>query len=76
MFTHDNTDYAYTTDELAALNEALAARIEAGEQVKSAMDAINNLWFDGATAADLIDDNFYDETPGEGYRYRDYPGQG
>jgi hypothetical protein len=54
MFTHDNTDYAYTTDELSALNEALAIRIEAGERIKSAMDAINNLWFDGATAADLI----------------------
>jgi hypothetical protein len=27
-------------------------------------------------ASDLIDDNFHDETPGEGYRYRDYPGQG
>jgi hypothetical protein len=54
MFTHDNTDYAFSADELAALNEALAARIEAGEQVKGAMDAINNLWFDGATVADLI----------------------
>lgn len=54
MFTHDNTDYTYTTDELSTLNEALAARIEAGEQVKGAIDAINNYWFDGATAADLI----------------------
>ena len=54
MYTHDNTDYVYTTDELATLNEALAARIKAGEQVKGAMDAINNYWFDGATAADLI----------------------
>ena len=54
MFTHDNTDYVYTADELAALNDALAIRIKAGEQVKGAMDAINNLWFDGATAADLI----------------------
>jgi hypothetical protein len=26
----------------------------AGEQVKGAADAINNLWFDGATVADLI----------------------
>ena len=60
MFTHDNTDYVYTTDELAALNEALAIRIKAGERIKSAMDAINNLWFDGATAADLVDDNVYD----------------
>jgi hypothetical protein len=54
MFTYDNTDYVYTTDELAALNEALAIRIEAGEQVKGAMDAINNYWFDGATVDDLI----------------------
>ncbi len=54
MFTHDNTDYAYTTDELATLNEALAARIADGERVKGAADAINNLWFDGATVADLI----------------------
>ena len=54
MFTHDNTDYVYTTGELAALNEALALRIAAGERVKSAMDAINNVWFPGATAADLI----------------------
>jgi hypothetical protein len=54
MFTHDNTDYVYTTDELATLNEALAARIADGERVKSAADAINNLWFDGATVADLI----------------------
>ena len=54
MFTPDNTDYVYTTGELETLNEALAIRIEAGEQVKGAMDAINNTWFDGATAADLI----------------------
>lgn len=54
MYTHDNTDYVYTTDELATLNEALAIRIAAGEQIKGAMDAINNYWFDGATAADLI----------------------
>ena len=54
MFTHDNTDYIYTATELATLNEALAIRIAAGERVKSAMDAINNYWFDGATAADLI----------------------
>lgn len=54
MFTHDNTDYTYTTDELATLNEALAARIADGERIKSAADAINNLWFDGATVADLI----------------------
>ena len=52
--THDNTDYTYTTDELSTLNEALAARIADGERIKSAIDAINNLWFDGATAADLI----------------------
>jgi len=54
MFTHDNTDYVYTADELAALNEALALRIAAGEQVKGAMDAINNVWFDGASVDDLI----------------------
>ena len=54
MFTHDNTDYVYTAGELAELNKALALRIAAGEQVKGAMDAINNYWFDGATAADLI----------------------
>jgi|LauGreStaDraftv2_3_1035109.scaffolds.fasta_scaffold30654_4 hypothetical protein len=54
MYTHDNTDYVYTSGELAALNEALAIRIEAGEQIKGAMDAINNLWFDSATAVDLI----------------------
>lgn len=54
MFTHENTDYVYTADELAALNDALAIRKEAGERVKGAMDAINNLWFDGATAVDLI----------------------
>jgi hypothetical protein len=54
MFTHDNTDYVYTTGELAALNEALALRIAAGERVKGAMDAINNYWFDGATVDDLI----------------------
>jgi hypothetical protein len=54
MFTHDNTDYVYTADELAALNEALALRIAAGEQVKGAMDAINNYWFDGASVDDLI----------------------
>jgi hypothetical protein len=54
MFTHDNTDYTYTTGELETLNEALAIRVKAGEQVKGAIDAINNLWFDGATAADLI----------------------
>jgi hypothetical protein len=54
MFTHDNTDYVYTAAELAALNEALALRIAAGERVKGAMDAINNYWFDGATVDDLI----------------------
>jgi hypothetical protein len=54
MFTHDNTDYVYTADELAALNEALKIRMAAGERVKGAMDAINNYWFDGATVADLI----------------------
>ena len=54
MFTNDNTDYGYTTDELATLNEALTARIADGQRIKSAADAINNLWFDGATAADLI----------------------
>jgi hypothetical protein len=54
MFTHDNTDYTYTAEELATLNEALAARIADGQRLKSAADAINNLWFDGATAADLI----------------------
>ena len=54
MFTHDNTDYVYTTGELAALNEALALCIAAGEQVKGAMDAINNYWFDGASVDDLI----------------------
>ena len=53
MFTNDNTGHIYTATELATLNEALAIRIEAGERVKSAADAINNLWFDGATAADL-----------------------
>ena len=54
MFTHDNTDYVYTNDELATLNEALTARIADGERIKSAADAINNLWFYGAPAADLI----------------------
>jgi hypothetical protein len=54
MFSHDNTDYVYTVDELAALNEALAIRIAAGERIKSAMDAINNVWFDGASVDDLI----------------------
>ena len=54
MYTHDNTDYIYTATELATLNEALAIRIEAGEQIKGAIDAINNIWFDGAIAADLI----------------------
>jgi len=54
MFTHDNTDYVYTTGELETLNEALAIRVKAGEQVKGAVDAINNYWFDGATVADLI----------------------
>jgi hypothetical protein len=54
MFTHDNTDYVYTADELAALNEALKIRMASGERIKGAMDAINNYWFDGATVADLI----------------------
>ena len=54
MFTHDNTDYVYTAGELAELNKALALRIAAGERIKSAVDAINNVWFDGATVADLI----------------------
>lgn len=54
MFTHDNTDYVYTADELATLNEALEIRTAAGERVKGAIDAINNLWFDGASVDDLI----------------------
>jgi len=54
MFTHDNTGYVYTADELAALNEALKIRMASGERIKGAMDAINNYWFDGATVADLI----------------------
>ena len=54
MFTPENTDYVYTADELAALNEALKIRMASGERIKGAMDAINNYWFDGATVADLI----------------------
>jgi hypothetical protein len=54
MYTHDNTDYVYTSGELTALNEALKIRMASGERIKNAMDAINNYWFDGATVADLI----------------------
>jgi hypothetical protein len=52
-FTMDNTEN-FTAAELATLNKALAIRVARGEDEKSASDAINNAWFDGATVEDLI----------------------
>jgi hypothetical protein len=53
MFTNDNTNGCYTTNELATLNEALAVRTARGEIHDGASDAINNAWQTGATVADL-----------------------
>ena len=38
-------------------------------------DAVKGQWLSG-TVAQLDDGVFTDETPGEGYRYRDHAGQG
>ena len=53
MFTLDNTE-GFTENQIDVLNEALEIRIARGEDEKSASDAINNAWFDGATVEDLV----------------------
>ena len=53
MFTEDNTD-GFTAADLAAVNEALAIRMDRGEDEKGACDAINNAWREGATVEALI----------------------
>jgi hypothetical protein len=52
MFTESNTE-GFSTDELETLNAALFVRLTRGEDEKSAADAINNHWVEGATVADL-----------------------
>ena len=53
MFTFDNTE-GFTAAQLNILNEALRIRMERGEEITAAQDAINNAWVEGATVADLI----------------------
>jgi hypothetical protein len=53
MFTEANTE-GFTTADLAIMNEALAERMAAGEDEKSASDAINNAWHPGVTVETLI----------------------
>ena len=52
MFTEQNTE-GFSTADLEILNAALSARLARGEDEKTASDAINNAWFEGATVADL-----------------------
>ena len=52
-FTTDNTN-GFSNTDLTMMNDALAIRMARGEDEKTAHDAINNAWFEGATADDLI----------------------
>jgi hypothetical protein len=52
MFTEQNTE-GFSTADLETLNAALKARVGRGEDEKSAADAINDAWFEGATVAEL-----------------------
>lgn len=53
MFTPDNTE-GFTPAELDLLNKALAARMERGEDEKTASDAINNGYCPGIDFGDLV----------------------
>ena len=53
MFTEQNTE-GFSTADLETMNAALSVHLARGEDEKSASDAVNNAWFDGATVADLV----------------------
>lgn len=53
MFTDNNTD-GFTKAELEILNEALAIRVERGEDEQDASDTINDLWQPDATVEELV----------------------
>lgn len=52
-FSMENTN-GFTAEQLLVLNEALAIRVARGEDEKTASDAVNNAWVEGATLEDLI----------------------
>jgi len=54
MFTNDNTNGSFTNEELKTLNSALEIMLSRGYDEGSASDKINNAWFEGATANDLV----------------------